>query len=354
MKDIKYNLIFTLDYEIHGNGDGSPYDLMVEPTYRLMNLLEKYGAKLTILADVAEILCFKKYFETTGDDKFYYKQIVQQLMDAIKRGHDVQLHIHSSYFKAEYKENRWVQFADEYNLAALPKERIDVLVKTCIDYLNDLLKPINSNYACHVFRAANWSMMPTKNLYDVVVKYGIDIDTSVYKGGCQGGNVSYDYRDAYDNLLSYTASSENINFYEKDAPLIEYPIYTEMRYFWNFISFMRVFRMVRAKFHKHNKSKVITSVSAQANANDNRKLSLKSFFIKSPWKLDFNQATTRQMISALKRIMKRRIVERECVDVILIGHSKTFIPYNEQILEVFLQYANNQKQVRFGLFSNVR
>ena len=63
------NLIFTLDYEIHGNGDGSPYELMVEPTYRLMDLLEKYNGKLTILADVAEILCFKRYYEETGEDK---------------------------------------------------------------------------------------------------------------------------------------------------------------------------------------------------------------------------------------------------------------------------------------------
>jgi hypothetical protein len=41
MNDKSYsNLIFTLDYEIHGNGDGSPYQLMVEPTYRLMSLME--------------------------------------------------------------------------------------------------------------------------------------------------------------------------------------------------------------------------------------------------------------------------------------------------------------------------
>ena len=62
----KYNLYFTLDYEIHGNGDGNPYELMVEPTYRLMTLLEKYGQKLTIMADVAEILCFKRYAEGRG------------------------------------------------------------------------------------------------------------------------------------------------------------------------------------------------------------------------------------------------------------------------------------------------
>ena len=35
--------IFTLDYEIHGNGDGSPYALMVEPTSRMMDLFERHG-----------------------------------------------------------------------------------------------------------------------------------------------------------------------------------------------------------------------------------------------------------------------------------------------------------------------
>ncbi len=29
---------------------------MIEPTYRMMSLFDKYGAKLTIMADVAEIL----------------------------------------------------------------------------------------------------------------------------------------------------------------------------------------------------------------------------------------------------------------------------------------------------------
>ena len=55
------NVIFTLDYEIHGNGEGCPSELMVEPTRRMMDLFDRYGAKLTIMADVAEILKFKEY-----------------------------------------------------------------------------------------------------------------------------------------------------------------------------------------------------------------------------------------------------------------------------------------------------
>ena len=95
---MSYKLYFTLDYEIHGNGDGNPYQLLVEPTYRLMDMLEQYGQRVTIMADVAEILCFRRYMEKIGKDDFYVAEIEQQLCDAIRRGHDVQLHIHSSYF----------------------------------------------------------------------------------------------------------------------------------------------------------------------------------------------------------------------------------------------------------------
>src|SRR4051812_37680272 len=67
------NLLFTLDYEIHGNGDGCPNDLMVEPTNRLLDLFDRYGAKLTIMADVAEILKFREYKEQTGRDDYHYE-----------------------------------------------------------------------------------------------------------------------------------------------------------------------------------------------------------------------------------------------------------------------------------------
>ena len=107
------NLYFTLDYEIHGNGDGNPMELMVEPTYRLMTLLEKYHQRVTIMADVAEILCFKRYMAETGHDDYHVAKIETQLREAIRRGHDVQLHVHSSYFKARYKDGAFDQCIDE-------------------------------------------------------------------------------------------------------------------------------------------------------------------------------------------------------------------------------------------------
>ena len=344
----KYNLIYTLDYEIHGNGDGNPYELMIEPTYRLMSLLEKYGQRLTIMADVAEILCFKRYAAETGQDDYHVAEIEAQLCEAIKRGHDVQLHVHSSYFKAVHKDGAFDQCIEEYNMAALPIERIDEMVGQCVTYLQTLLKPIKKDYRVWLFRAANWSMMPTENLCRVLVKHGITHDTSVFKGGVQGGNVCYDYREAYDNLFAYPASVRNINEYDAEGKLVEMPIYTEMRPFWDFVTPMRLFRMIRAKFHKHKHSAANEARAKAVSGEDNRKLSLKSFFRLSPLKMDFNQVNSRGLKRMMKNIMKRVdnpksiIDNRTSIDVVLIGHSKTFVPYNEKTMEPFLKWVAKQ------------
>ena len=348
---MKYRLHFTLDYEIHGNGDGDPWILMVEPTARLMDLLEKYGQRLTIMADVAEILSFKRYYLETGEDRFHVTEIEAQLQDAIRRGHDVQLHIHSSWFRAVWNGKKWDQFIDEYNMAALPLERIDEMVGQCVRYLESLITPIKPGYKVWLFRAANWSMMPTENIYTVLVKYGITADTSVFKGGAQSGNVSYDYGEAFHNLLSYPASSININHLapaNQKSVITEYPIYTEMRPFWAFLSPMRAFRMIRAKFHRHKKSSAALNDSGKKK-QDNRRLTVYSFLRKSPWKLDFNQATGGQLIAAMKRVLGLRIPDRDVVDVILIGHSKSFLPYNETSFEKFLKWAfTNSKIINYA------
>lgn len=344
-----FKLHFTLDYEIHGNGDGNPLSLMVEPTYRLMDLLEKFGQRVTIMADVAEILAFKRYHDENGRDDFHVLDIENQLRDAVLRGHDVQLHIHSSWFKAQWDGKRWDQCIEEYNMAALPTERIDEMVGQCVNYLTALLTPVKQNYKVWLFRAANWSMMPTRNIYQVLFRHGITADTSVYKGGVQGGNVSYDYREAYHNLLSYPADAMNINNLapaSQSSVITEYPIYTEMRPFWSFVSPVRIFRMVRAKFHKH-KSAAPTPEKGndEINKADNRKLSLRAFFRKSPWKMDFNQATGSQLIAATRRIMSMNLKDRESVDVVLIGHSKSFVKINEKSFTKFLEWTSARTEI---------
>ena len=98
---MKFKVIITIDYEIHGNGDGCPNELMVKPIDRVIRLFDEFGAKVTIMADVAEILKFKEYKTLYSVDKYSYEKIIEQLKQSISSGHDVQLHIHSGYFNSD-------------------------------------------------------------------------------------------------------------------------------------------------------------------------------------------------------------------------------------------------------------
>ena len=46
--------VFTLDYEIYGNGEGSLRDLVLDPTRRLAKLFQEFGAPFVVFAEAVE------------------------------------------------------------------------------------------------------------------------------------------------------------------------------------------------------------------------------------------------------------------------------------------------------------
>ena len=244
-------VIFTLDYEIHGNGDGSPQALMVEPTGRLLRLFDEHGAKLTIMADVAEIMKFKEYKEAVGRDDYGYDAIAEQLRSALASGHDVQLHLHSSYFGASHDRGRWSQdWSEVPHFASLPYDRMLEMVRVGKEFLENLLRPVDTTYRCQAFRAANWSVSPSRNVVRALVENGIFIDTSVFKGGCRQGRVTFDYSGAHDHMRPWPASPDDICRCDTDSQLWEFPIYTEQRSILGFISVNRLYRAFLSKLHR--------------------------------------------------------------------------------------------------------
>ena len=345
-----FHIILTLDYEIHGNGDGDPYKLIIEPTERLLNLLEKFGARLTIMADVAEILKFKEYRDKKGEDKFHYGLIVSQLQRAILNGHDVQLHIHSGYFDSEYNNGRWEQNWDEYDLANLPYERIFERIKTCKEFLEFNLRQVKKDYQCIAFRAANWSMTPTKDIYKALVANGIKIDTSVFKYGKRKGRVKFNYDSAFHDIVPWFADKHDICEVDVNGSLLEVPIYCENRNLLAFLTPIRAFRFIRAKFHKHKK---ISDISQYQEFNRKKQKRRKNVYVKMrnlllrkhAWKLDFNQAGCFQIIRAINRIEKRFSNSRDDLPIVLIGHSKTFIKGNELFMRSFLRFVKSNPEM---------
>jgi len=350
-----YKIIFTLDYEIHGNGDGSPEKLMIKPTNRILKLFDEFGAKLTIFADMAEILQFKKYKDLKGEDRFNYDSIVKQLQLAAVNKHDVQLHIHSSYFNSSYSNGKWQQYWEDYNLAGLSYERIYEIIKTCKELLEKIIKPVKPDYKCDVFRAANWSMSPSHNIVKALINNGIKIDTSVYKYGKQIGRVNYDYSTVFSEIMPWFVNNNDICKVDSNGTLLETPIYCENRYFWHFFSYIRLFRIIRSQFHKHKKIKNIQEISKNYDTNMHQIFGvLDPLITKSPWKLDFNQATGKQLIRAVKRIEKKYDKMDIDIPIVLIGHSKSFIKYNSRSLRPFLKYVTDRNnKYTFSKFSDL-
>ncbi len=348
-----FRILFTLDYEIHGNGEGDPQTLLVDRTNRLMNLFDKYGAILTIMADVAEILKFKEYFEKFGKDDYSYVKIVKQLKNAVARGHDVQLHIHPSYFNAKYRNNKWYQDYSEYNLAELEKNRISEIIKLSKNYLENILREEHPQYNCIAFRSANWAINPPKNIVQALIKNKIQIDTSVFKYGKSNGIVNFDYSNAYSALRPWPIDENNVCKYDKNGKLFEFPIYCEKRSVLAFFSLTRLFNLLQTNIHSVRKETQPLVDQYKTQTKQFKLIKLTKYLNKFPWKADFNQCTGNQLISCLQRIKNKYNSDSKEYPFVLIGHSKLFTKINECSLKSFLEYVDkNSDTFSFGKFSD--
>ncbi len=346
-------VIFTLDYEIHGNGEGCSQELMVEPTGRLLRLFDQYGAKLTIMADVAEILKFKEHAEKTGTDRYHYQAIVRQLQHAVRDGHDVQLHIHSSYFKAVHDGGRWVHDWSEYDFAGLSPGRLAEVIQLGRTFLESILRPVKPDYRCFVFRAANWSVSPSKNVVRALVDNGLRMDSSVFKYGRRTGLVNFDYTEAESEMVPWQADEEAIWKRSPNGLLWEVPIYSENRWLGAFLSLNRIHRLLQTRSHKmpsHGPTNG-TAVRVQRRSLLRR---LGGFLAKHAWKADFNQCTGAQLIAALERGADQHANSRHALPFVLIGHSKLFTRTNEWTLRPLLAYvAKHHRRFTFGRFDSL-
>ncbi len=349
-------VIFTSDYEIHGNGDGCPYELMVEPTSRMLRQFDRYGAKLTIMADVAEILKFKDYAQEYGRDDYHYEKVAGQLRDAVRTGHDVQLHLHASYFNATFENGRWRQDWSEYDFARLPLERLQQVIRLGKEFLESLLQPVNPNYRCHAFRAANWCVTPSKNIVKALVENGIQIDTSVYKYGQREGWLMYDYTRAHSALVPWRVSEEDICLRDDDGRLLEIPIYSESRWIGAFATpqrFYRAFMGRRHNFSGYNAGPPPQANGGHGNGSNGHNGKRKSHWLwrKHAWKADFNQCSGRQLIHALVRAETQHGATTGSLPFVMIGHSKLFSRFNQRSLQPFLSFVSrHQESFGFGVF----
>ncbi|MEW6263559.1 MAG: asparagine synthase (glutamine-hydrolyzing) [Thermodesulfobacteriota bacterium] len=179
-------VVITVDYETFDTNDfvlDKQYRIdwdrdLIDPTEQLARLLEKHGAILTVLWDTVE------YFWLV--DHGYGAEAAKidgQLQDLIRRGHDVQLHLHPAWTSVRRENGYWVWSNPGLTAPSMNPDDFEALVQRSVAAMEDLFKPIRPDYAVRGFRGRSYEVEPFGVIAGTLVKYGLRADSSYHGNG---------------------------------------------------------------------------------------------------------------------------------------------------------------------------
>jgi len=295
--------VFTLDYEVYGNGDGSLRDLVLDPTQRLADIFQEFGAPFVVFAEAVE---FAKMEEAKSDpDTARVRAHMRELRAA---GHEIALHLHPWWANARYADGRWRMDWSERNIGTLEPDRMEAIVSGAIRYLREALD--DPRFTPLSFRAGQWAIQPTPVIANVLVRHGIRVDSSLFKGGRVRG-LGLDYRPALGND-GFWRFGNDVNVPDPYGILWEIPIHTQLVPLWQMLGRKRLKLQSRSR-----------------SASQGTPLShywLDFFRFRYPRKLDFCRMTFEEMREATEAVLKNRQERQEDRSVMVaIGHSKDFV-----------------------------
>ncbi len=321
--------IFTIDYEIYGNGEGSLKDLVYEPARQLKALFDQAGAKFVVFVEAAE---FEKIEAFQADSRI--GDVKHQIREFHEQGFEIGLHLHPQWCNARYQHGKWLLDYSEYNLCPLRKERITEIVKGSIAYLRDVLRV--PDFTPLSFRAGNWLFQPTSTAAAVLAENGIKIDSSVFKGGRQHQH-NLDYRRASRNGCFWTFR-DDVATADPSGAMLEVPIYTQPVPFW---------KMVTGK--RAGLQRKSSSGPRPLKQRLYRFLDLMRW--SHPLKFDFCRMTLKELISMTEQIVQEEHKNNTvCRPMVAIGHTKDLVDF--KTIKAFLEYLKG-RGIRISVFEDI-
>ncbi len=311
--------IFTIDYEIFGNGSGSLRELVYEPAETLRGIFQKRKKRFVVFAEVAEFEMIEGK-ETDPDIELIKQQMIKFHQD----GFEVGLHIHPGWYNAVHSNGNWILDYSEYNLSDLPKQRIEQIIDRAISYLRKLLDSVD--YAPLSFRAGHLLFQPSRNLATVLADRGVKVDSSLYKGGLWHQH-NLDYRRALENGY-YWRFTESINEPDSKGILLELPIYTQMVPTWRLMTAKRV-----------NLQRKGASTSDTGKKLFSRMTDYLRF--RYPLKFDLGQMTGQELTNTVDNICRDDAHDPSSYKpVVVIAHTKELTDF--QNVEYLLSYLERK------------
>jgi hypothetical protein len=353
-KRVNIGLIFTLDYEIHGNGNGDFKNWAHFPTSHMLDLFDIYGAKLTIMAEMGHYWAMKKYRDLFSEEIYLFES---QLSNVIERGHDVQLHIHPQWIDAKYEEGKWHLDFSRKTIERLCRNYDEAyyFLKKGKEELQRILTPIKPDYKCVCFRAGYLQMQPSENIIRALEETGFISDSSVQKGTVAYDNLRVlDYSFAFSNYHPWKISAQEICNNDDTGKIYEFPILTERSLIKKILA--RVKRII-TRSKKKGIGEVILGFMSKYSSKKQLKIKhrtsdkIKLLLSKSWDFVDFCKRDYSDLRRSLEKV--RKICEKKndfkYIPIVLIGHSKDFFFSNH--LSLFLESCKNIEGIEFSTYT---
>jgi len=220
-------ILYSADYELYLGGNYcDETEVLIDPTNNLLDLFENLKIPLTLFADIFSILCYRKYNLLR-----FPESAEAQLKDAIRRGHDVQSHVHPHWNYTQIIGNTYDVNLDYYLLGNLDTDKEILYSKICDNllttriYLQNLLRQVKSDYTCIAFRAGGYGLQPNS---DIVIKALIDsgfvIDSSIVPGLIATTNVNEVDFSIVPKIANYYLDNDIGTVSENNQGIYEIPI----------------------------------------------------------------------------------------------------------------------------------
>lgn len=339
-------ICFTADYELFfGKNFKSEDEVLIAPTYELMQTLERGGARLSILADV---LCIMKY-ENEGLHDFA-QAASEQLMEAARGGHDVQLHLHPHWITSTRTPSGWKFDMKRYRLHdfGFGEGGAGEIIRMSKAYLEDIIRKAKPDYSCMAFRAGGWCMQPEEELLRALLGEGIWIDTTIYRGARLKKPHYVDFTQVPDMANWWVAPELGIMY---DAGFGSDKVFeVGIGSFWDMPTmWQRKLATMKIKSERGIGRRPARGMPAdRENSPMGRALRRLDQFLFQPVMFNFEASCREEMRWIVERYLEKLDCTGEDHYIAMLGHPKNMTDENLNELEGFLEEMNRDFSGRVG------
>ena len=322
------NLLLTLDYELFGDGSGDVFKHIVEPTNTIIDVAERYGAKITVFFEVVEYWRLKQEWESgnhMGYDRNPAEAMEQQVLDMISRGHDVQLHLHPQWVDAKWDNDHWVVDYKNWRLGTFASSSMTTkeLISKGKTTLEEIIRSYFPDYKCYAIRAGGYNAQPSDEILNAMHEFGLEVDSSIVPGAKELGTLSfYDYSCSPNNLGYWFVSEKLEEPGNESSDIVEFPIVS-----FPVVRLLKFMSLTRIKSIMLNRKSAQASFSAKTSSGGTSGgiMSKISFFFKK----EYQTWDYCLFPNWLHRYFLRKISRQAGRNAfVIIGHPKSLISPN--------------------------